>query len=69
MGLKIKQRFLLSLGLFLVALCQVSVADEQLHVVTTIKPLHSILAGLMAGTEGPELLLEEDATTFWLSTE
>ncbi|MCW8944957.1 MAG: SCO family protein [Sedimenticola sp.] len=64
MGLKIKQRLLLSLGLFLLALCQVSVADERLHVVTTIKPLHSILAGLMVGTEGPELLLEEDATPF-----
>lgn len=64
MRLKFKQRVLLSFGLLLMAACQITAADERFSVITTIKPLHSILAGLMEGTEGPELLLEEGATPF-----
>lgn len=32
-------------------------ADDTLHVVTSIKPIHSILSGLMQGTGEPELLV------------
>lgn len=39
-------------------------ADTSFRVITSIKPVHSILAGLMVGTEGPELLLEGDALPF-----
>lgn len=36
-------------------------AGKSLHVVVTIKPIHSIIAGLMKGTEGPELLIDDQA--------
>ncbi|MBT7308354.1 MAG: zinc ABC transporter solute-binding protein, partial [Gammaproteobacteria bacterium] len=34
-------------------------SSEPLRVVTTIKPIHSILSGLMAGTRAPELLIND----------
>jgi cytochrome oxidase Cu insertion factor (SCO1/SenC/PrrC family)/ABC-type Zn2+ transport system substrate-binding protein/surface adhesin len=39
-------------------------AKEQFRVVASIKPVHSILAGLMEGTEGPELLVGEGKLPF-----
>lgn len=39
-------------------------ADDRLKVVTSIKPVHSILAGLMEGIEAPLLILEDTATPF-----
>jgi protein SCO1/2 len=42
-------------------------AENSFRVITTIKPIHSILAGLMDGTEGPELLINSDATPFGYS--
>ncbi len=39
-------------------------ADDTFSVVTTIKPVHSILAGLMNGTKAPALILEGTATPF-----
>jgi protein SCO1/2 len=36
-------------------------AEEDIRVVATIKPVHSILAGLMEGTGGPELLIGDDS--------
>lgn len=39
-------------------------ADEALHVVVSIKPIHSIVAGLMEGTEGPELLIGNGRTPY-----
>ena len=42
------------------------VASEQtgLRVVVSIKPLHSIVAGLMRGVEGPELLIDDDTLPY-----
>ena len=54
----------LLLGLTLLAGSQGVLAEERFHVITTIKPIHSILAGLMLGTEGPTLLLGERDTPF-----
>jgi len=34
-------------------------AAEGFRVLVTVKPVHSVVAGLMAGVEGPELLVEE----------
>lgn len=39
-------------------------ADSDFRVVTTIKPIHSILSGLMLGTEGPELLVDGENLPF-----
>lgn len=39
-------------------------AQAALHVVVSIKPMHSILAGLMEGTEGPELLIGNDQSPY-----
>lgn len=52
------------LSLVLLFFCQASLAADTFRVVTTIKPIHAILAGLMEGTEGPDLLLEDDAIPF-----
>ncbi len=49
---------------FLSLMSQPLLADTAFRVVTSIKPLHSILAGLMVGTEGPELLLDGEALPF-----
>ena len=38
--------------------------DNAFRVVVSIKPIHSIVAGLMEGTEGPELLIDGDRTPF-----
>ncbi len=43
---------------FLVLLPNGSNADDSFRVVTTIKPVHSILASLMTGTIAPQLLLD-----------
>ncbi len=51
-------------ALFLyLALTSVQAADN-LRVVVSIKPIHSILAGLMEGTEGPELLIGDGQTPY-----
>jgi len=42
---------------------QISSADE-LKVIATIKPVHSILAGLMAGIEQPQLLIQQSPHNF-----
>ncbi len=42
--------------LLLLLLTPPSWGTEPLHIVTTIKPVHSILSGLMEGTRPPELL-------------
>jgi len=42
---------------------QLSSADE-LRVIATIKPVHSILSGLMAGIEQPQLLIEQSPYRF-----
>jgi len=55
---------ILLLGLGLLASSQSLLAEQRFRVLTTIKPIHSILAGLMVGTEGPELLLGEAETPF-----
>lgn len=39
-------------------------ADSSFRVVTSIKPIHSILSGLMLGTEGPVLLLDGESLPF-----
>lgn len=39
-------------------------ADSTFRVVTSIKPLHSILSSLMVGTEGPVLLVDGDNLPF-----
>jgi protein SCO1/2 len=52
------------LALLLLLGSQSLLAETAFRVVTSIKPIHSILAGLMVGTEGPELLLEGDALPF-----
>ncbi|WP_428625231.1 metal ABC transporter solute-binding protein, Zn/Mn family [Sedimenticola sp.] len=39
-------------------------AESSFRVVTSIKPVHSILAALMIGTEGPELLVDGEALPF-----
>lgn len=59
-----RQGLALFMGLALLLGSQSLSAADNFRVVTSIKPLHSILAGLMAGTEGPELLLDGDATPF-----
>ncbi|MCW8975429.1 MAG: SCO family protein [Sedimenticola sp.] len=64
MGIFIKRRFILLVGVSLLLLSQGVAAEEKFRVVTSIKPIHSILASLMLGTEGPELLLEKDAIPF-----
>lgn len=43
---------------------QALLAEQAFRVVTSIKPIHSILAGLMVGTEGPELLVEGESLPF-----
>lgn len=45
------------------AFVQLSSADE-LKVIATIKPVHSILAGLMEGIEQPQLLIDESPYRF-----
>lgn len=35
--------------------------DGPLHVVTTIKPIHSIISGLMEGTRSPDLLIDQQS--------
>ncbi len=56
---------ILRIGLFVLLtqllLFRGTMADEtELHVVASIKPVHSILAGLMQGIEAPQLLVQGD---------
>ena len=48
-----------------------ALAANPLRVVVSIKPIHSIVAGLMAGIEQPELLIDGQSTPydFQLSSE
>ena len=39
-------------------------ADASLHVVASIKPVHSILAGLMEGSDDPVLLIHDDQSPY-----
>ena len=39
-------------------------ADASLRVVTSIKPVHSILAGLMEGSDAPVLLIHDDRSPY-----
>lgn len=58
--IKLQHRFItLLLGVSLIFSVSASIAEERFRVVASIKPIHSILAGLMAGTEGPDLLVGE----------
>lgn len=41
-----------------------ALADESLQVVVSIKPIHSILAGLMQGSDGPALLINDDQSPY-----
>lgn len=45
--------------LFVLLLSTPLLADKPLNVVTTIKPIHSILAGLLKGTQPPTLLIDD----------
>ncbi|MBA1443932.1 MAG: SCO family protein [Gammaproteobacteria bacterium] len=53
------KRYLLSLcvAFGLIFSGQTLLADDSFDVVVSIKPIHSILAGLMEGTKGPQLLV------------
>ena len=42
----------------------VAQATDSFRVIVSIKPIHSILAGLMEGTQGPELLIGEGQTPY-----
>lgn len=58
--IKLQHRFIaLFLGISFIFSASTLMAEEKFRVVASIKPIHSILAGLMEGTEGPELLVEE----------
>ncbi|WP_199930472.1 metal ABC transporter solute-binding protein, Zn/Mn family [Sedimenticola thiotaurini] len=48
----------------LLLVSQPLLADSAFRVVTSIKPIHSILSGLMVGTEGPQLLLDGEKLPF-----
>jgi len=54
----------LLLGVMLLLHISLSYADDSFRVVASIKPVHSILASLMRGTEGPQLLVKEGQTPF-----
>ena len=51
--------FLLSMALLAFSAGPLQAADEELKVVVSIKPIHSILAGLMKGVATPVLLVGE----------
>ncbi len=55
----IKRLIACCLGLLLAA--QAQGADPGFRAVASIKPIHSILAGLMRGSDGPELLVQQGA--------
>lgn len=57
-------RHALFLALLLLLSSQSLFAESTFRVVTSIKPVHSILSGLMVGTEGPELLVDGDNLPF-----
>ena len=48
----------------LVSVMSAAWADDELRVLTSIKPVHSILSGLMQGLNEPELLLKDNALPF-----
>ena len=52
------------LALLLLLGSQSLLAESKFRVVASIKPIHSILSGLMVGTEGPELLVDGDNQPF-----
>ncbi|MCU7854571.1 MAG: hypothetical protein KZQ79_02580, partial [Candidatus Thiodiazotropha sp. (ex Lucinoma borealis)] len=55
------------LFLFTVITSSVVYSAEKLdsfRVVVSIKPIHSIVAGLMEGTDGPELLIGTESTPY-----
>jgi len=52
------------LALLLLLSSQSLFADSTFRVVSSVKPVHSILSGLMVGTEGPELLVDGDHLPF-----
>ena len=51
-------RFFLFISIFLLlAFSTAQAAERQLHIVVSIKPVHSLLTSLMKGTQPPELLI------------
>jgi len=55
---------LLIIGLCWLLAPTAGMADGAFHVVVSIKPIHSILAGLMAGAGTPELLIDKGQTPY-----
>ena len=51
-------------ALFLLLSHSALLAADSFRVIVSIKPIHSIVAGLMEGTEGPELLIGDAQTPY-----
>ena len=57
------------LALCLLTMATPSLADSSLRVIVDVKPIHSVVAGLMAGVGEPELLVDSGLPWEWRATD